>query len=134
MSGEVERISGSFHVCRPIFEIFTDFANYSGLKPNELATMLVDEQSHLFDDLTIETLALAHQPQRRVFPEHLKVTPKKISVSYQAHESTLDRFNEHADRFCLTVPWIARVAMLHGLALEMEAEKYTPATVEELAL
>ena len=120
------RIGQHVFINHQTYDLFTDFADYSGLSPKDLASMYIEEQKDIFENIGFEDLARLHILPRRVFPGYTDLRPRSARLYYRILRPTLDLFEQHAQRIGVDRPWIARVAIMNGLALEMESEKYVP--------
>lgn len=128
----IERVQASMCLTRPARQLLREFASYEGTSVSWLVEMLLDEHKGIYDGITMDNLNLVHEPQRRVFPEAItRDLPQRTNLGFSLEVPTFEVYEANAERLGVGISWVARVATLHGLALEMEAERFAPAVSTE---
>ena len=118
-------------LARPVIEMVEDFVDYLDhpkIKRSTLVNRYIAEQKDIFNDINGDMASLAelYVPQKRVFPSYLDIPGGGEPILYGITAPNAEHYAFHAERLLVSIGWMARTAILHGLALNMEAESFVP--------
>lgn len=116
-------------VNRPTLEVFANFASYLGTSRRQLAGRYVEERQDIFDIVDSNHLQQVHEAQRRVLPGYPEAGPNTLQITFSVTPDTLGHYETEVDRLGLSFSWLSRVAILNGLAIEMEQHQFSPEAV-----
>lgn len=115
---------GQIIVTEDLLLTYEDFADYLGREPDLYATELLHENYQILDDATAVSEPGLTETAQRVFLDLLKQPPQKSTIPFTANlevhlylDRTVERLN--ANRAAL-----ARIVILHGMAIEIESERF----------
>ena len=105
--------------------LFNDFADYIHLQPPELARMLAEENKHIAAN-AVDVIALGnnHRTINLLLngSTHARKTNK---IATRITRPTYEVYNQASQRLETSISYVARVAVLHGLVIEMRSENYS---------
>lgn len=121
-----EKLYKGCAVNRPTLEAFANFADYLDTSRRQLAGRYVEERQDIFDAVDRNHLQRLHEAQRRVLPGYPEAGPNTLQITFSVTPETLTHYEAEVDRLDLSFSWLSRVAILNGLAIEMEQHRYVP--------
>jgi len=117
--------SGSIGATKELHTLYGDFTDYMEVDPLGYTETLLVENHRIFEGIDMITLDSLTAPQRRVFPTYLS-NRSGARIRYIAPQEVTTYLYDVSEEFSATISWAARIVILHGLALEMEAERFVP--------
>lgn len=105
-------------------ELFDDFADYQGVRPFVLATDLIAEHHQLVDSLDPMNLTDVWTMPERAIPGYILGNSGAV-ITAHTEPDVLAAMVSNTERLQVSVTWIARMALYHGLVVNMEAEHFT---------
>lgn len=114
----------SLKVTTPVQEAVVEFADYQETTVRELGKMYFDEQQVAIADLDVFNVLEFQQPSLQVFGTVLKGA-KSRSLGMSMPTKTFSFYEHHSERFS-SFAYLARIAFLRGLSLNMIENSFKP--------